>query len=131
MLSFKIEHVCGIPQIFKWVLWVGLYPYNIFLTNGYCCISQSINKIIKFIDWVSKPPTGRKFIFCAYVIVRINTKSVVSSNFFLWLVYLGPLVCSTTIICQLYHLEGDLGYKILKEIKFKMLSCELIVKFQN
>jgi hypothetical protein len=30
--------------------------YNIFWIDGYCCIPQSINKIKKLIDWVSKPP---------------------------------------------------------------------------
>ncbi len=55
------------------------------------------------IDWVSMQPSGRNFLFCAYFIARINTKTMVSSNFFLWLVYLGPLVCRRTIICQRYH----------------------------
>ncbi len=46
-------------------------------------------------------------LFCAYFIARINTKALVSSNFFLWLLYLGPLVCPRTIICQyhLYHID--------------------------
>jgi hypothetical protein len=63
LLSFKIEHVCGIPQILKWVLWVVLYPLNIFWTDGYCCIPQSINKIKDLIDWVSMPTSGRTFLF--------------------------------------------------------------------
>jgi hypothetical protein len=71
LLSFKIEHVCGIPQILKYVLWVVYKPYKIIWTNGYCCIPQSINKIKNLIDWVSMPPSGRKFLFCAYVIAHI------------------------------------------------------------
>jgi hypothetical protein len=51
--------------------------YNIFWTNGYCCIPQSINKIKKLINWVSKPPSGRKVLFCDYVKVRINTMAMV------------------------------------------------------
>jgi hypothetical protein len=48
-----------------------------FWTNGYCCISKSINKFKKIIDWVSKPPSGRKCLFCAYVIARFNTMAMI------------------------------------------------------
>ncbi len=46
-------------------------------TNGYCCIPQSFNKIKKLIDWVSKPSSGRKFLFCDYVIARTNTMDMI------------------------------------------------------
>ena len=49
----------------------------IFWTNGYCCIVQSINKIKNFIEWVSMPPKARTFLFCAYVIARINTMAMI------------------------------------------------------
>ena len=48
-----------------------------------------LKKIKKNIDWVSKPPKGRKFIFCAYVIARINTMAMISSNFFFMVDVLG------------------------------------------
>ncbi len=53
------------------------YLYNIFWTNGYCRIPQSINKLKKLINWVSNPPSGRKFLFCADVIARKNTMGMV------------------------------------------------------
>ena len=67
------------------VLWKGLIKSKSWLTGFQC------------------RPQEEKFLFCAYFIARKNTKAMVSSNFFLWLVYLGPLVCPRTIICQGYH----------------------------
>jgi hypothetical protein len=46
-------------------------------TNGYCCIPQSFNKIKKLIDWVSKPSSGRKFLFCDYIIAHTNTMDMI------------------------------------------------------
>jgi hypothetical protein len=165
-LSFKIKHVCGISQILEWVLWVVLYPYNKFWTNGYTAVFHKL--LIKSKSWITgfqnfpqeenfyfaimlslkgnvtlenifcllfyqakiyyedpkklfheylqyvcslkahgkatKSGKMEIFLFCHYVIARTNTMAMIKYNFFLWLVYLGPLVCPRTIICQLYHL---------------------------
>jgi hypothetical protein len=38
---------------------------------------KELIKLKKMIDWISKPPSGRKFLFCAYVIARINTMAMI------------------------------------------------------
>ena len=111
-------------------------PLSPTIYSGLMVTAVLYKELIKSKSWLTgfaMPPSGRKFLFCAYFIARLNTKAMVSSNFFLWLVYLSPLVCPRTIICQgyhLYHIKKNRKYKTPWS-RFQWKSLQIFISITN